>query len=185
LVEPRHGQAAGGFENIGPVWVVALHAIHLAFDDGMMLRQAEFRVRFQVAVKASRGVRAGIDDELPTPAARGDVFAARAMTGFAAGLFHHGSPEIHARMGTRWKDADVIRVALEAGLVAYEICARDFRWSVDGARNGGTGIDEQGGCQNSKSQQAAAKPDFHRAPPALDGLRRLDNECPRRGRIEE
>lgn len=84
FVEPGHGQTARGFHDVEPVRVVALHAIHPAFDDWMMLRQIEFRVSFKVALKASRGVFAGIDDEFAATTANLSVFAARPVTGFAA-----------------------------------------------------------------------------------------------------
>jgi len=64
LVLPRHRQSAGRFENIAAVRVVAIHATHVAFNDGMMLRQTEFRMNVEVALKTGFGIFAGIDDEL-------------------------------------------------------------------------------------------------------------------------
>src|SRR6266404_3409791 len=37
LIEPRHGQPARGLGDVGAMRIVALHAIHVAFEDGMML----------------------------------------------------------------------------------------------------------------------------------------------------
>jgi hypothetical protein len=51
LVQPGHGQTSGAFADIRPVRVMALSAVHLAFQHRMMLRQAELRVLFEVATK--------------------------------------------------------------------------------------------------------------------------------------
>jgi hypothetical protein len=83
LVQARHGEAAGGFHDVRAVWVVALDAVHPAFEDGMMLRQIEFGVGFQMTVETSGWVFAGIDDEFSPSTTGFDVFAARAVTGFA------------------------------------------------------------------------------------------------------
>ena len=44
LVQPSHRQAAGGLKNVATMRIMALHAIHPAFGDRMMLRKAEFSV---------------------------------------------------------------------------------------------------------------------------------------------
>ena len=64
----RHGQAARRLENVLAVRVVALDAVHVAFDDGMMHGQLKFRVRRQMAAEA--GVRRpcrGLMMNLPMP----------------------------------------------------------------------------------------------------------------------
>ena len=143
LILPRHGESAGGFENVRAMRVMALHAIHPAFNDRMMLRQTEFSVRFEVAIETSGRVPAGIDDELAASAAGGDVFTAGAMTGFASALTGHGrARDVYPRVRTCRKGADVIGMTLETRLVADEICTRDFRRGKNRARNGGTGVDE-------------------------------------------
>lgn len=53
FVQPRHGEAACAFENVSPMRIMALHAVHALLDYWMMLRQLKFRVRFQMALKAS------------------------------------------------------------------------------------------------------------------------------------
>ena len=58
-----HGQPAGWFVNLPPVWIVTLHAVHPAFDDRMMLREVELGVDFKVAVEARGGISARIEDE--------------------------------------------------------------------------------------------------------------------------
>jgi len=91
LIEPRHGQAAGWFHDVRAVGIVALHAVHFAFDDRMMLWKVEFSAGFLVALEAGFGIFAGIDDEFFQTAAPShrDVFAARAVAGFAAELAGH------------------------------------------------------------------------------------------------
>ena len=84
FVQARHGEAAGGFHDVVPVRVVALHAIHVAFNDRMMLRQVEFRMDIDVALKTRPWVLAGIHDEPAAAAADAHVFAGWAVAGFAA-----------------------------------------------------------------------------------------------------
>lgn len=106
FVQARHRQAAGGFHNVHAVGIVALDAVHLAFDDRVMLREIEFSVRFEMALETRGGVRAGIDDELAAPAARRDMQAARPVAGFATLLpGHSGLFEMQARVGTRREGA--------------------------------------------------------------------------------
>jgi hypothetical protein len=44
IIEPGHGEAAGGLEDVFSMGVMALNAVHLVFEHGMMLRQTEFGV---------------------------------------------------------------------------------------------------------------------------------------------
>jgi len=83
FIEPRHREAVGGFHEVATVRVMALHAIHFAFDHRMMLRQVELRVRLEMALKTSRRVPARINNEFATSTADSDVFAAGAVAGFA------------------------------------------------------------------------------------------------------
>ena len=139
FVLPRHRQSASRFENIAAVRVVAIHATHVAFNDGMMLRQTEFRMNVEVALKTGFRIFAGIDDELRrTP--RADVFAAGAVAGFAAALAgHRGVGKMQARVRTHWKFSDDVRVAIGAGLVADEMRAGNFQGRNDRGRGRGTG----------------------------------------------
>jgi len=72
-----------GFHNVHAVRVMALDAVHLALDDRVVLRQVEFRVGIQVALKGRRRGPCGIDDEFAASAAYHDVFAGGAVAGFA------------------------------------------------------------------------------------------------------
>jgi hypothetical protein len=99
LVQSRHGEAAGRFQDVSPVRVVTLNAIHPAFDHGMMLRQVEFRMGFEMAIEARGCVFAGIKNELPASAANGDVFTAGAVTRFATARADFGiGRKVHSRM---------------------------------------------------------------------------------------
>src|SRR5262252_8983593 len=64
LVEPRHSQPAGSLKDVTAVRIVALHAIHVAFEDRVMLGQVEFGVGLKMALKTRCWVSARVDDEL-------------------------------------------------------------------------------------------------------------------------
>ena len=89
FIRARHGQSARRFEQVTPVRVMALHAIHVSFNHRMVLGQREFRMHIQMTLKAGGGVMAGIDDKFGA-AAGFDVFAAGSVAGFAARLTRHG-----------------------------------------------------------------------------------------------
>ena len=78
-VEPRHCQPPRRFQNIEPVWIMTIHAIHPPLDDRMMLWQAEFGMGLKMALKTGGRLFSGIDDELAAPAPGLNVFAARTM----------------------------------------------------------------------------------------------------------
>src|SRR3954471_8358979 len=52
LIEPRHGETTGWFHNVDAMRVMALHAVHLAFADGMVLRQVELGMHFEMTGEA-------------------------------------------------------------------------------------------------------------------------------------
>src|SRR5437667_10195627 len=89
LVEPRHGQSTGRFENVAAVRVMALDTIHAPFDDWMMLGQVKLRMGFQMTLKTGGGIFARIDDKFAAAAAGLDVFAARSVTRLASVLTGH------------------------------------------------------------------------------------------------
>ena len=64
LIETCHGQPSPRLHDVAPVRIVALHAIHAPFHDGMMLGKIELSMRFEMAVEANRGILARIDDGL-------------------------------------------------------------------------------------------------------------------------
>src|SRR5690348_6554597 len=97
--------------------VVALHAIHFAFDDGMMLRQMKLGVHVKVAFVARLWIFARIDDEfLCSETSGGDVFAGRSVTRFASRLtLHFRVAHVEPRMCAGGKSASDFGVAIGAG----------------------------------------------------------------------
>ena len=100
FVMPGHGQTALRLENIRPVRIVALNAIHAPFGDGMPLRQTEFSLDPEMARITSRRFFPGIDDELAPAAAYLDMFASGPMTGLATGGSAH-CRRLHMDPGVR------------------------------------------------------------------------------------
>lgn len=142
LIEARHGQSPGGFQNVHPVRVVALDAIHLAFENRVMLRQVKFHARFLVALEAGFGVFTWIDDEFFETAAagHGDVLAPRAVAGFTAVLAGcAGICQSQPRVRTRGEYATDIRMAVHASLVPDVSGSLDLQWD-NHCSIGGTGI---------------------------------------------
>ena len=84
LVLAGQAQAAGLFEDFTAMGVVAIHTIHLSLEDRMMLRKAELGMFLLVARQAGVGIGPRVVDENPFSSAGRNVFAARAVTGFAA-----------------------------------------------------------------------------------------------------
>ena len=63
FVQPCHREPTEWFHDVQPVWIVALDAIHLAFNDGVVLGQIELCVSLEMAFKTRGRVFAGVDDE--------------------------------------------------------------------------------------------------------------------------
>jgi hypothetical protein len=85
LVRARHGHSRlggsrRGFENVGPVRIVALHAIHVSLYYWMMLGHSEFCFRLQVALKTRRRIPSRIHNKFAAPAAHFDMLAPGPMT---------------------------------------------------------------------------------------------------------
>jgi hypothetical protein len=157
LVLPRHGEPAGGLHDIHPVGIVALHAIHFAFNDRMMLREVKFGPGFLMTLEAGFRVLAGIDDEFFESAAagHGDVLAAWAMTGFAAALAgHSGIGDAQPGVRTAGEDAGNVGMTIHARLVADVSRAFDLQRSND-FPVGGTGIEQydKGACAQRQCSQ--------------------------------
>lgn len=125
FVLPGHGQTAGRLEDVAPVRVVTLAATHMAFENLMMLRQAEFRVNVKMALEAGRWILAGVDDE--SGAAAGlDMFAAGTVAGFTAGFAHLGRIfKMDPGMRAGGEFADDIGMTVQAGVVANVMRAGD------------------------------------------------------------
>ena len=79
LVESCHRQTAARFENVPPVRIMTLDAIHPPFDDRVMLRQIKFSMRLQMTLKTGSRIFTGIDNKSGVPASGLNVFAAWPM----------------------------------------------------------------------------------------------------------
>ncbi len=156
FVLPGHGQAAGRLEDVASMRVMALPAAQVAFNDLMMLRQAEFGVNVEVTLKTRRRVRSGVDDE-PGAAAGFDVFAAGTVAGFAAGFADPGRiVKMNPGMRAGGKFADQVGVTIQAGPVADKMGAGNFQRHDDGARGGGT--------RNQADHQPGGRQGHYRGP---------------------
>lgn len=152
LVEAGHGEAAARLHDFVAVRVVALNAIHAAFDDRMTLRKVELRMDIEVALETSGGIFAGINDEASASTADIDVFAGGAVAGFAAGNVREFYVIfVQLAVGARGKDTRNIGVARNAGGVADVVGAVDLRRGNDGAADTGTG-DEKSEGKRKRSQ---------------------------------
>jgi len=118
FILPRHRQPARRFKNVHPVRVVALDAIHLPFNNGMMLWQVELGLRLQMALETRRRVLPWVNDELAAATTGFNVLAARAVARFATGLaLQRGILDMNARMRAHSKSPRDIRVAIVTGLI--------------------------------------------------------------------
>ena len=79
LIQARHRQSAGGLEDVRPVRVMTLHAVHPPLDNRMMLRQIELGPGLQVAFETRTWIFPRIDNEFPAAASALNVLAPRAM----------------------------------------------------------------------------------------------------------
>ncbi len=153
FVEARHRESAGRLEDVAPVRVVTVHAVQPPFDDRVVVRQIEFRVRLQVTLEAGRRVLAGIDDKLTPTAAHRDVLAARTVARFASRLIGHwGCVKMDAGMWAGRKRAEIIGVTLVARAVTNKRRPRNLRRRKHGARDGGTGVGQQADEQHDEQQ---------------------------------
>ena len=170
FVLAREREAARGFHDVHAVRVMALDAIHLAFDDGMMLREVELRVRFEMALEAGLGIAAGIDDEFIVTAPGGDMLAAGAVAGFAtlftgeAGLF-----EVQTRVRTGRESAGNVGMAIGTNAVADEGGAFNRRRGHDGAVEGGAGVEQENwrGDADGQRQPRPRTYELHGWPPCV------------------
>lgn len=144
FVQARHRQSSGGFEYIAPVGIVALHAVHVILDQGMVVWQIKFGLNVEVALKTSRRIFARISDELPSAASRRDMLAARSMARFAACC--SGPFQIVPMEPSVWacrEKARNVRVTVNTRGVSNEHGAFDPRWFDRRAGKSRTGAKDQ------------------------------------------
>ncbi|MDB6015895.1 MAG: hypothetical protein JWR19_384 [Pedosphaera sp.] len=160
LVEAGHGEATGGFHDVGAMGIVALDTIHFAFDDRMMLGQMKLGLNFLMAGETGFRVLAGINDEFATATAGGDVFAAGTVAGFAPLLAGHlRMVQMQPGMRTGRKHVTDGSVAIRTDFIADKSGALNLRRGHHRTRSGGAGAYQSakrpGDRQHSQSDPPA------------------------------
>ncbi len=133
-------RAVRGPINICAVRIMALHTVHPAFENGMVVRKFELGMDIEMAGETGLRFQARIHDKLSTPASGFYVQAARSMTGLAASRFGlRGTLELQPCMGARVKRTGELGMAILAGRIADKSCPLDRRRCHAGASQAGTG----------------------------------------------
>lgn len=155
LVQAREREAALGLVDVEAVCVVALAAVEFAFEDLMMMRQAKFRVRLDVAGKASLRSLARVHNELVPPLPTGlDMLTTRSVARLASGLSCKArTVGVEAPVCARSKGAGVVRMAVGARLIADECRAFDLRRSGDRTLDGGAGAEAQADARSDEQRR--------------------------------
>ena len=121
-------RAVRRFHNVCAMRIMALHAIHAAFNDRMVLRIFELCVNVDMTGKARLRIAPGIHNEFAAPAAGLHVQTPGTMTGLAAcGIAVGRTLQMQAGMWTRSKGARELGMAIDTGLIADERRAFDLR----------------------------------------------------------
>ena len=128
LIESCHSESTRGFHDVPPMRIVTLHAVDPVFDDGMVVWQIKFGMRFEVALITTGRIFSGINDEFTSTASGRYVFAAWAVTGLTTS---HARPFqilfVKTAMGTSGENARDIGMAFDTSPVPYEIRPCNFR----------------------------------------------------------
>jgi hypothetical protein len=133
FVKPRHRKPARPLHYVMAMRVMAVDAIHVSFDHGMMLRQIEFRMDVDVTLETRRRIFAWIDNQAP-PAADAHMFAGGAVARFATGhLRELDVILVKAPMRAGWKRACDVRVTIHTTRIPDEVRARNARRHIHGA----------------------------------------------------
>ena len=131
FIHPGHGQSASRFQDITAMGIMALHAIHFALRDRVMLREAELRLGGAMALKTCRRIFAWIEDEFATASAARHMQAPRPVARLATGLTQSICVlQMNPRMRAGGEQPHNVGMAFPAALVAYE------RGSGNGWRRG-------------------------------------------------
>jgi hypothetical protein len=130
FIQAGHGQSARRFEDVAAVGIVALDAIHPAFQDWMMMGQLKFALDCQVALQAGSRILARVDDEFVS-AACFDVFAARPVTRFTSGSVFPLARRMNAGMGAGRKALDDRGMAIHASFVADFMRPRNYQRDIN------------------------------------------------------
>jgi len=158
FIEPSHSRLGAHtergpmrcFENVRPVRIVALRAVHPLLQDRMMVRKSELRVHLHMTVQAGRRLSTRINDQL-SPAPGLDMQAAGPMAGFATGgLAARQVGDVNARVWTGGKEAREICVAIGARFVADK--GRSFNAGHRSDGRGEVGTRNEGKSNRHKSR---------------------------------
>lgn len=139
LVEPGHGQSTRRFHDVPAVRIVALDTIHPAFKYRVMLWKVEFRANFLMALETGFGVFARVNDEFfeAATSGHGNMFAPRAVAGFAAVLSGHpGVFQTQPRVRTGRKHPGDVRMTVGASVITHVGRAFDLERHGDGSIRG-------------------------------------------------
>ncbi len=157
FIPSGHGQSARRFEDVAAVGIVALDAIHPAFEHRMMVRRFKFAPGSQMTLQTGSRILARIDDELDS-AACSNVLAAGPVTGFASGIVFPHAGGMNAGMGAGWKALNDRGVAVQASLVADFMRPWNDQRHINRPVVRGTGTDRQNNRDGSHGQRQRAKP---------------------------
>jgi hypothetical protein len=111
---------------IALMWIVAIGTRHLAFQDGMTIRQIELPSLIEMALKTDFRRFSRINDRVVS-AARLIVAAASTVTGFAPDLMGMNAIRLDLRMSCGFEVARDSRMALLAALGPSECGAGNLR----------------------------------------------------------
>lgn len=155
FIQAGHRKPSSRFHDVVPMGVMAAHAVHVPFDDRMMLRQVEFRMHIEMALKTRRRVLARVYDKTSPSAANAHMFARRSVTRFTpAHMREFDIVLVEAPVRAVWKRSRNIRVTLNAGSVADEIRSRYMR-----RRNHRT-FERRARQQENKHSDTATNPQY-------------------------
>ena len=161
FIQPRHGQPPFRLHDVHAVGIVAIHAIHFAFQYGMMIRKMKLRFDVRVAAKTCLRVFPRVDDEFfqAALARHRDVFAARAVAGFAAVLAGHCALGfMQPRMDAGWKNACDVLMTIRAGRIPHIRRAFDLRRDEARPAADGTRIEQQNKRADTRKEYQRGKP---------------------------
>ena len=145
-----HGEATGRFENVAAMGIMAVNAVHVALNHGVMLGEIEFGLNIQMTLETGFGIFTGVNDKLGG-ATGTNVLAAGAMTGFTPALAGHGHVgKMQPRMGTGRKFTDDRGVTIGTSPVTDKMGTGNFQRRRHLCGGGGAG--------NQEKRQTGGKP---------------------------
>jgi len=126
-----HARGAA-FHRVAFVWLMAVGAAHLTFQNWVMMWQLKLPAHVQVTFQAGFRFFPGINNQM-RPAATLRMKTSRAVTRFTAGVFGVCSCRFQSRMRGGAEIADDFLVAIGAFIGPDKLRARNSWWSYDRA----------------------------------------------------